>query len=688
MSESKIIDKFDHIVSSEKFLFISCTLIFCLSIFLRSIIDIGPDTGIYLDLGRKIAEGKRYYYDFFESNFPLSFWIYALQFRLSNWSGINPIIMSEIVINSLALLSISWSAQILKKTTIYNNRAHYNLVILAYFVGFFLRSYAIQLGEFGTKSSFLLICLFPYISFSFERLEVLKRGALMQRGILMGLIPCFKPHYLVFVIFIEAQRFLQKRSLRFFVEIDKLVMLAIGSLYLFLMLKFTPEFLEFIVPMWPKVYRAYDDVTIFFSNAMHRLGAQVVVNALIFLVFSRLRFTANDKILFLIFCAASVLVVLENIGTIDQVGVVYAVYTICFLKIFYDIILSHKFSLRDNKVMIIVLAIWPLSDMTILPWVIVGISGFINVWWLIFLFYPLIFCYKLRKSDPQKFVEFRKQNLTAVKIFAFIFLYLFLLLLNVISFKYMGGWGFMVSNISSLFFVLFFFERFYAAFSEKFSSFLVFVVTVSASCLFYTYFYHLSNLIPNKHYDIYPNKLSDQMAYYSSIYAPQKRDGILVISDVSVNKFPLLNYLGKENYYVGNVVSLRPQHGFLGASTVFPQNKDRDTIFTLSYLFEEFKKQLQNKDVKILFFNNRPRVLTSGKICTIGFLEYYFYDPELRKIFFENFRFKNHILTFVDSENPTQKIMIAAQEKRDVFDHVELSSKVIRYDVDVYVRKE
>ncbi|NBV06153.1 MAG: hypothetical protein EBS06_02820 [Proteobacteria bacterium] len=687
MSENKIINKFNKIVSAQNFLVITCAIIFCLSIFLRSIIDIGPDTGVYLDLGKEVAKGHRYYYDFFESNFPLSFYIYALQYKISLGLKINPIITAEIFINFLALLSIFYSAKILQRSAIYNNRAHYNLIIISYFLGFFLRSNVIQLGEFGTKSSFLLLCLFPYISFSFERKIALTKSELIQRGILMGLIPCFKPHYLIFPLFIEAYRFWQKKSLKFFCELDKLVMLLIGAGYLFFMLKQTPEFFEFIVPMWPKIYKAYDDSSLFFENILHRLGGQTAIFCFIFLAFSRLKFSPNDRILLLIFCAVSVLIILENIGTIDQLGVFYAVTTTCFLKIFYDLIMSEKFSFRENKSIILVLIFWPIFDMEVLPTSILSLSGFINVWWLIALVYPFLFCLALRKKNRQEFLFFKTKYLTTQKIIAAILLYLLLLFLALISLKYLGGWGFIAFNLFALFAVLFCFEKIYSHFEKNFSAFFVFLVTTSTSCLIYSYIAPLSNLIPTKHYDTFPNKLSDEIAYYSRLYAPNPQDGFLVFSDLIVHQFPILNYLDKENYHTNHVVTLMAQRGFLGNSTAFPQNKDRETIFTLSYIFEDLKKQLRNKNVKILFINNGNKPFEIKDRCLIGFLEYYFSDPEFKKIFFENFRFENRILTSVAVKNPLKRIVTINKEEKNIFDKIKPAKETIRYDFEVYVRK-
>ncbi len=732
-----MIHKFNQIISAKIFRIISCLVIFFLSIFLRSIIDIGPDTGIYLDLGKKVAQGGRYYYDFFESNFPLSFYFYAAQYRISLFFGISPIITSEIVINSLALLSIYWSAQILKKSTIANNPAHYNLIIISYFLSFFWRANVIQLGEFGTKTSLLLLCLFPYISFSFERKSPFSKSELIGRGIMMGLMPCLKPHYLVFSIFIEFYKFWQKKSLRtcsksrcdesemvdlrapqrsvlkvreqrsaanppftavagrdfeqvlkFFLELDKLVMALVGALYLFLMTKLTPEFFEFIVPMWPKVYKAYDNSRIFFENALMHLGAQVVIFSFIFLIFSRLKFSPNDKILVLLFGAASTLIILENIGTIDQLAVFYSVATVCFLKLTYDLILSGKFSFNENKFIILVLLIWPAFDMEILPISLFSLSGFVNVWWLVVLVYPFLFCRKIKLERPQEWPIFKAQELKLVKIIALISIYLVLLFTTGMSLKYLGAWGFIVTNLASLFLVLFFFEKIYGRFFEKFSPFFVFTVTTSISCLLYAYIAPLSNLMPTKIYDTFPNKLSDGIAHYSKIYAPKKEDGFLVLSDFIGHQFPVMNYLEKENYHKYHIVAAMAERGLLGNSTAFPQTTDKDAIFTFSYIFEDLKRQIRNKNVKILFVNSGQKVTDRKDRCLIGFLEYYFWDPEFKKIFLQNFRYENHILTSREVAKPAPRIRSGDKEKSDIFNQMKPSKEVIRYNFEVYVRKQ
>lgn len=504
-------------LGSGIFLQVSCAVIFLFSIFLRSTIDIGSDTGVYLDLGRKIAEGKKYYYDFFESNFPLSFYFYALEYQISRLTGISAIILSDLIINLLALASIFWSLKILRSSAISQNRIHLNLLIISYFLGFFLRPSALQMGEFGTKTSLLLILFYPYLSYSFDRVLPLQKRDLIYRGCLMGLIPCIKPHYLILIILIEIRQLFKKKSLSFFFELDKLLMLMIGLLYLFLMLRLTPEFFEFMVPMWSKTYSAYDNHDVFLDNSWRHFAARIMPFSFMFLAFSRIKITANDIILLLIFVSASLLILAENIATIDQCVVFYAVTTTCFIKILYDVFAARKITFSENKFIILGLLFIPAFDMGILPAAIFGLGGFVNIWWLFALFYPFFFAKKLNK-------EARKKYFSPVRIFLFAVIYSSLLLIAVLTLKYLGGWAFIAVDLAFLFFALFFFEnKIYNKISDRFSPLTVFVMITSASCLFYSYISSVTDAARHDNLYTFPNKMSDMIVYYSKKYAPKKR---------------------------------------------------------------------------------------------------------------------------------------------------------------------
>jgi hypothetical protein len=645
---------------SNLFLNFACSIIFFLSIFLRSQIDIGADTGIYLNLGKKISHGGKYYYDFFESNFPLSFYFYASQYKLAQLLHLSPIILSEIVINFLALAAIFWSAQILKKTTLYENKAHYNLLIVSFFLGFFLRPYALQIGEFGTKTSLLLITLYPYLAFSFERKIALTKKELIQRGCLMGLMPCIKPHYLILTLFIELKYFFQKKAAS---HLDKFVMALIGAIYLFLMLKFTPEFFEFIVPMWPKTYAAYDDFSVFVENLWRHLGSRIAIFSLIFLIFSRLKTDPNDKILILLFLGASLLILLENIGTVDQITIFFAAVTTCFLKFIFDLVQSKKIRLSENLFIICGVAFLPMFDLEMLPVAIFGVGGIINLWWVLALVYPFILVKKsLRKN------------------LAFVALILALFLITILSAQAFGGSAYVAINLCSLLVVLFFFER---KFLPKFSPLSIFVICSVISCLFYAYISSIVDSIRGSK-STFPNKLSDMVAYYSHEFAPHKTDGILMISILNAHQFPLLNYLEKTDYQKYHVASIQANRGLAGNAKMFATD-DLDQVLTLSYLFDDVKNQVKNPNVKVIFINNTPDALDKKDRCLIGTLEYYFLDPLFKKMFLQNFHFENQVILLRKISDP--KTINLTREKT-IFDEVKPTTVIVEHDFEVYVRNE
>ena len=650
-----------NIFHQSAFLYSVCLAVFALSIFIRSIIDIGPDTGIYLDLGKKVFEGKKYYYDFFESNFPLSFYFYAFQYWVSIKTAISPIILSEIFINLLALLSIFASAKILKKSTIFENKAHFNLIIISYFLGFFLRPVAITIGEFGTKTSLLLILLYPYISYSFTRLEKFTKFDFICRGLLMGVIPCLKIHYLILILPVEIYRFWQKKQLSSLFELDKLIMALIGSLGLFLMLKFTPEYFEFMPPMWKYVYSPYSDLNEFLQNSLGRL-ANILQYSLLFVIFARQKLTQNDKILAIFFASVSLLIILENIGTIDQGAVFYSIVTTCFLKFIFDFYTAYKTVLKNNLFIICSLIFLPAFEMDLLPKALISVGGIINMWWIAAWYY-------LAKSSISK-----KD---------FLLFYCCALLLIIFSTMAFGPFCYVVLNLLFLLIALFIFEK--KSSLTSYSRFSIFVIFISISSLLYIYISSISNIFTKDKLHVGRGELSQITIYYNRKYAPQKDQSFLMVSLVNYLKFPVINFLQKENLQKFHTVfppNLEKKSIYEGLG----ENNKSDYLFTYHYLLDDFYQALNNDKNKLIFFNNSPFNLNKKDRCFITSLEYYLRDPKFRKKFLQNFEFENHLI-LLREKDANVDIDIFYKNNTDIFDSVKASPQQIFYDFEVYVRK-
>ena len=292
--------------------------------------------------------------------------------------------------------------------------------------------------------------------------------------------------------------------------------------------------------------------------------------------------------------------------------------------------------------------------------------------------------YLLRKKMD---VEQRKNILPPKKILFLATLYFIALFLLVISLREFGGWVYISLNLSLLLLALFWFEKkIYAKFYSSFSPLFVFVVTTSISCLLYTYLSATITTIRHDDEYTFPNKLSDAVAYYSRIHAPQKDEGILMVSIWITHQFPLLNYLEKNNYQKFHVATFQADMGIAGSKLMFPID-DKDRILTLSYLFNDVKEQLKNPRIKVIFINNSTSVSQITNRCLIGTLEFYFMDPEFKKLFLQKFHFENRVI-ITHKVKPAEKISFITGEKPSVFDAVEQTTEPILQDFEVYVRNE
>lgn len=648
----------------QNFTLLICFCIFSLSVFLRSTIDIGSDTGFYIDYGKKVFEGQKYYYDFFESNFPLSFYLYAFFHKISLLTKINTIIISEIFVNLSALISIFYANKILNKSEFFKeNKVYKNLIIISFFLAFFLRISALSIGEFGTKTTLLLILLFVYIAFSLCERKLTKSELLLQ-GCLMGLIACIKPHYIIFVIFIETYRFFQMKSFKFFVEIDKLTAVAILLLYFNFMLKYTPEFLEFMVPMWSELYSSYAKIDNFIYNLAKISANDISILLLISPLFLYKKTNYQDRILLLFFAASSTLLLVENLATIDQKAIFYGISTICLLKFSYDFFTSKYFNFNENKFIILSLIIIPIFDSQNFFKVIFSL---LNIWWLI-IFSCLIY---LLKSRFIKLKEF----------FCYIVLLIIFAAISIFSLRNLNQNYQSLINIISFLIFLIIFEINYKKNLHKFSVLFTATYIAVASYYGYLYFNSVRQVIEKDGDFISPNALSDGMASAVKTYAKNEKESYVVISNWIANAYPSYIYLQKINYlkYAVAFIYDPPALDNKEIGSLFSL-KNVDRLFVFDYLFEDLKRQVDNKNIKIIFVNNSVDFLIMKDRCHINLLEYYLRDKIFRAKFVKNFAFKNRILTFKEKEK-------SIKIKRDKFDKIPQSKQKLLYDFEIYVRK-
>lgn len=677
MLENKIAKNF----ASKDFLCSCCGIIFLFSIYIRSIIDIGPDTSVYMDVGKKLALGKDYFVDIFEINFPILMWLYALQYKFSIALNISPILTAEIFVNCCVLISIFSSSKILKRTKIYQDKIEFNLIIIGFFFSFFLRPYGLHLAEFGTKSSYFLILFYPYLALILIAKKELLKKDLFIKGVLMGLIVCLKPHYLIFVAVIEIYLTIKNRSIRYFFEIDKLISALILSIYVVLIKKIHPNFVEYVVPMWSNYFQTYDNLNKFLTNFYSNMAFVILPYFGAFLIFSRYKMREVDKIFMIIFLASALVIIAENIFTIDQFSLFCAINLIFMARILLIILRNNFLNFSENLFFLGFFVILPFSQAEFIRMVVFGFGGIFNLWWLM-LIYSFIILFKKIDLQSRKII-FSKKNII---IFLAIYVLCFTLMIKAFS-----GSNYWLSNFTGLvFFFVFYFiceKYFFIKINKKFTQLSIFLIMASLFLYVHDYtdnFRDLTNEVGfrNKFRKIYNFK-----AYYYKTKAPNSNDKEMDFYHLHQLSHPIVTYFNKD---MPQKMSIYGMDSSVSYRRILFRINNPQNNFVGDYMFRDMKKMLKDKGTKLIFVDNYEVNIIRTNRCIIGYIEYLFFDKEIKDYFLNNFKFENRSIV-VDKYEVKDDIWSRFFSDKNDSEYLKYqlqgSVKKIVSDIEVYVRK-
>jgi hypothetical protein len=657
------LQKFNQFLNSKSFCFWSFSAVFLLSIFLRSRLDIGGDSAFYIDTAAKMYDGGKYYYDFFESNFPISFWLHLIPYSLAKFFNISPIITADIFVNLLGVLSITYSALILRKSSL--RQDHQNLLVTSFAIGFFLRVPCLEINEFLTKTSFLLCVAYPYISFSFSRKMPLNKKEMLWRGFLAVLIPCIKPHYIFLPLLIEAQNFWQKKSLKSLLELDKITMLLLGMLYIFLMLQITPEYFKYMVPMWSEFYVSYGSINAVLSITISILGAAIGLFGGIFLIFMHRKISKDDRILSAVFIAASLILISEALGSPDQVACFFAmIFPVC-VKFFYDFLQVRDIDLAGKKLVYLFLIIFAVVAPST---IIVLNSALIVFWWIVI---PIV---SFDLFEKLKFSKIRISTwIVEKKASVAIFITILVLLVLLSAGTMLVNQRYYVAVAASAYlFCVFCYEKIYVKIYNKCSVFFIVTQFVIISTLIALLTSSIFSAYKGSNSEKSPNYLSEKIAQYAKFYLSKDSDEFSVWSNRIAHTFPITTYFNRQNSYIHSTVGI-----------LFDFDSDKKNL--IDYFYSDLKKQIASENMKLIFINNGHQILDIGNKCSVGFLENYFHDAEFKQLFLENYYFVGRIFTAQKIEE-SDKVSFFSEEP-DKFDSLKLSEAKPLYDFEVYARK-
>lgn len=626
------LNKLKNFCESRVFFFFSLTLVFGLHVLISSYSDIGPDTAIYIDIGRKIANGGKFYTDIFESNLPFNFYLYALQYKIYQLTGFSRILMSTLFIWVIFFISLYYALKIFKKTKLSDNKIASNMFFLTFFIAFLLRTPSIQFFEIGTKSTFLMISLFFYIILSLELKQELSRSVLIFRGLLMAIMPFFKVFYVLFPLMVEIFRLWNNRSWRFFVRADIVSGLVFGLLLLNILISLEPNYFVEMVPMWSSIYPPYKSIEFYLCSSI------VFFNFIFLPVFSFLTLSLSriDKIdhdfkIFIIILSSSfTILMLEGLMSNDQVSI----FCFCTYFVVFYVFLNRDFwklfNPLKNKFYFFIIIVAFLTEIKFTHSLVFGINSFLIMIWLLI---PL-FLYQIYKSDIQRGNLMLRFGLIILIIIISLIVYFKSLLNKNILFDII-----LIFNIFYWILLLWFFEKKINSInSSKFST-LSFIVILSSTLIFIELFVKIISIPFKEHYkEKTPNKNYEKIFRIIKKYAPSSSDHFIHFGQ-NIEKYPMYLYLGKDNL-------IKPSSHFMifgNKNPVLTKKIDYNQVLINDYVYDELIDNIKDPNYKVIIFSDdnftNQTKLKSKKDCTISQIEIFFRLDQLRDLIKENFEF-------------------------------------------------
>lgn len=642
-----------------------CFLIVLLSFYKRSTVDIGQDSGLYIEIAQKILEGKKYYHDFFEYNFPLSFLILTIPVYISNLLNVTPIIIADYFVNLLAIFSLIWSYKILKNSKNIESQTQLNILIISLVAGFFIRGKTLIFNEFITKTSFFLIFLYPFFSYYVFGVEKLKKNQKIYLGILSGLIICLKPNFIILVAFFEIFRIFKSRNIKSLLWLHNIVCLFLITLYAIIIYIFFESFVENFLYMMRTYYdyiSNYQTKTFFakylkfYDNFLINFFVYI---ALFFIYIKKLQKNQFTNYLFLLIFAIMIIVLTENYFIDQQVA---------FSSLFISfVIINFVNYLQQNRISISNFGLFLTFSLAIFCFLSVDIfylASLILIFVEFFLFFLLYF---------KGFLQNKRYLCVAI--------FLILCLFASILFKITKEKNFIIfSSIST---ILFFIN--FNVITKKYHenknffyiiNFLIFFATFSFLGSYFRLIF--SHYLTDENYFYLKSPNEQNKKLFEIVKSNIKNnENIIIFAEDIENSYPFRNY-----------AKLRNQAEFSQYQIITIPLNSQSHRFNKTYndkaLDSIYKQIIDPKNKVIIFYKNKQ--------CIIDNIEFLIRsDLKIGKYFLENFKFLTEYNLVFDDDSfvPKYTKEFLNDNEFELVKQIEFDKiRTKKYDIfEAYVRK-
>jgi hypothetical protein len=182
-------------------------------------------------------------------------------------------------------------------------------------------------------------------------------------------------------------------------------------------------------------------------------------------------------------------------------------------------------------------------------------------------------------------------------------------------------------------------------------------------------------------------QIYDFKAYYYKTKAPNPNDNEINFYNFHQLAHPIVDYFNKDMPQKISIYGVSSANS--SGRMMFPIHKSQ-VSFVYDYIITDIKKMLKDNNTKLIFIDNDKPSEEDSKKCNIGYVEYLFFDKEIKDYFVKNYKFENRSIVvdkyeikddffswFYDNQNDSES---AKYQLKGSFNK-------ISSDIEVYVRK-
>lgn len=648
-----ILKKFDLALNNRNLALVGTLLIVITSIILRSTRDIGFNSAQAIDLTSIFVIDKRSFQLSFNDISVITFYFNLIPYFFSKVADINIIISHFLFNNIIGLLSIFYSAKILRKNKI--SQENLNLIILSFAAGYFWRIFNLNFNEFDTQTSNFLVLFFPYISYQLTSHKNFKIIDHFTVGILASIIICLKFEYIFLIIIFELLKIIREKSINYLFIARNLITLVITY--------------TIFLTTTQNLFSINFSSILYLPFHLFNLKDHFSLIILLYLIFNKK--IREDKMLlfFVILSLSSILIILgSSPKNLDQISLFYSLSLPAIILLAIYFIRLKQINLVKNWFYIIPFIFLPILSQQQFSQIILQIP---NLWWIFSIFIVLKYRTKSSKINidsqiaqiliPLKFRYLLAFALLLLSLFIaskILIIKIFLWLANIYFFYILTIWD---SNIH------------YQLKKVKNSKLYIFTIiaifTHIIGLISQGFTLNDSQNLATKYKS--PNFVNEQII--KNIKSYSYNDKATIIGDNICDQYPVTKYFTNQN----NIKNIG--YGLLYNQINFNNNPKLTKILAqeeLDKLIDNIKNQSQVLIIKNYDDNYRRN-------CEIGFLEFYLRNNEFREAFIDNFQFANRIQSFEH-----QKAEITIEEKSNLQQELDKNgyNRLIK-DYEVYIKK-